>query len=37
MMRLATAFFARSAPSSDTGKVYLIRIYMTLLAARPSC
>jgi hypothetical protein len=28
---LITAFFSRSARTSDTGKVYLIRIYMTLL------
>merc|ERR1719482_142455 len=30
---LLGAFFSRSARTSDTGKVYLIRIYMTLLAA----
>ena len=28
--RLTSAFFTRSARTSDTGKVYLIRIYITL-------
>ena len=28
---LLVAFFSRSARTSDTGKVYLIRIYMTIL------
>ena len=32
-MKLASAFFSRSARTSDTGKVYLIRIYLTLLVA----
>ena len=32
-MKLASAFFSRSARTSDTGKIYLIRIYMTLLVA----
>ena len=33
MWNLVSAFFSRSARTSDTGKVYLIRIYMSLLVA----
>lgn len=31
LFAMSIAFFARSARTSDTGKVYLIRIYLTLL------